>query len=197
MSSGPRSTAAPSASEPLRSRTRRHTSGVLGQRWGVTDAEVGRRYPCDDLVPAPALEVWRGVTVDASPEQVWRWLIQVRLAPYSYDWIDNLGRRSPQELRDLDDPKPGDTFTTAGARFGCGEVLSVAHAEHLTARILGATISYVLVPEGGSTRLLMKLVLLEKHWWNVPLAIGDWPMARRQLLNFKQLAETSAPAGSI
>ena len=75
---------------------------VLGDRWGVTDAEVARRYPCDDVVPAPVLQVWRGVTVRATPELVWPWVTQLRLAPYSYDWIDNLGRRSPQELQPAD-----------------------------------------------------------------------------------------------
>jgi hypothetical protein len=33
---------------------------VIGDRWGVTDAEVARRYPCDDVVQAPTLQAWLG-----------------------------------------------------------------------------------------------------------------------------------------
>jgi hypothetical protein len=162
---------------------------VIGERWGVTDEEVGRRYPCDDLVPAPVLQLWRGVTVDAPPSRVWPWLCQLRLAPYSYDWLDNLGRRSPRELRGLPDPRPGEPFSTLGGRRSVGRVLAVAPEEHLTAVILGAVMSYVLRPEGGSTRLLLKIVMEREHWYAPALAVGDWPMARRQLLNLKALAE--------
>lgn len=162
---------------------------MLGDRWGVTDAEVARHYPCDDLVPAPTLQVWRGVTVDAPPAAVWPWLVQVRLAPYSYDWIDNLGRRSPQELRGLADPEPGDAFTCVGGRFRAGRVLSVTHGEQLTARILGALLSYVLVPTSGGSRLLLKVVSDMPRGCAVPVGLGDWVMARRQLLNWKALAE--------
>ena len=74
---------------------------MIGARWGVSDSEIALRYPCDAFLPAPALQVWRGVTVQAEPEQLWPWLTQVRVAPYSYDWIDNLGRRSPRTLLHL------------------------------------------------------------------------------------------------
>lgn len=163
---------------------------MLGERWGVTDDEVALRYPCDGLVPSPSLQLWRGVTVDAPPAQVWPWLCQLRLAPYSYDWLDNLGRRSPRELRGLPDPKPGEPFTCVGGRFAAGLVLAVAHEEHLTASIMGAVLSYVLVPEGGSARLLLKIVSDRARWYATPLAVGDWPMARRQLKNLKSLAES-------
>jgi len=81
---------------------------VIGDRWGVTDAETRRRYGCDDFVDAPTLEAWRGVTVFAAPATVWARLRQVRLAPYSYDLLDNLGRRSPRERRELPEPEVGD-----------------------------------------------------------------------------------------
>jgi hypothetical protein len=165
---------------------------VIGERWGVTDEEVAAHYPCDDVVASPAVQVWRGITVDATPAQIWPWLCQLRLAPYSYDWLDNLGYRSPRELRGLPDPQPGEAFSrVAGGRIAVGRVLSVSHEEHLTAQIMGAVLSYVLRPEAGGTRLLMKVVL-ERRWYAVPVAVGDWPMARRQLLNLKSLAEATA-----
>lgn len=162
---------------------------MIGERWGVTYDEVARRYPCDDVVPSPVLQLWRGITVDACPAEVWPWLCQVRLAPYSYDWLDNLGRRSPGELRGLPDPRPGEAFSCIGGKFGVGRVLSVVREEHLTASILGAVMSYVLNPVGGSTRLLLKIVMERGRWYGPALAVGDWPMARRQLKNFKALAE--------
>ena len=162
---------------------------VMGQRWGVTDAEVARRYPCDDLVPDAPVELWRGVTVDAAAPTVWRWLRQVQLAPYSYDWIDNLGRRSPRELQEMSEPEVGQHYSRTAGRWKIGRILAVEPGVHLTATILGAVMSYVVVPEGASTRLLLKIVLPKRRWYSTPLALGDWPMARKQLLTLKRLAE--------
>lgn len=163
---------------------------MLGDRWGVTDAETSARYPCDDLVPRPTLRAWRGVTIDASRTSVWRRLVQVRLAPYSYDWIDNGGHRSPRELLELPDPVPGDPFS-ATAGHPIGRVLDVEHEVHLTARIMGATMSYVLRPEGETTRLVLKIVAPGRRLAAQLLCLGDLPMARRQLLTLKSLAESA------
>jgi hypothetical protein len=162
---------------------------VIGQRWGVTEQEVARHYPCDDLLTPPVLAVWRGVTVNAPAEVVWPWLCQLSLAPYSYDWLDNLGRRSPRELRGLPDPQPGERFSSIGGRFGVGRVLSAVHDVHLTAEIMGAVMSYFLIPDGDATRLVLKIVIRSRRWYAPAIAVGDWPMARRQLLNLKALAE--------
>jgi hypothetical protein len=167
---------------------------VIGDRWGVSAEEAERRYPCDELVHDPVLQAWRGVTVDAPVERVWPWVRQIRLGPYSYDWIDNLGRRSPQSLHPLADPVPGDPFTSALRGRPLGVVVSVTPGEQLTARIMGVVMSYVLVglEPGDRTRLLLKVVAesLPGARATVPLlAIGDLVMARRQLLNLARLAQ--------
>lgn len=162
---------------------------MIGDRWGVTNSETLRSYPCDDFVTAPTLQAWRGVTVDAPAEVVWPWVAQVRLAPYSYDWIDNLGRRSPRELVGLPEPRVGDRFTTAGGRER-GRIVSIEPGNQLTGTIMGAFMSYVLVPQHhDTTRLLLKVVMRTNRLVALGLSIGDLVMARRQLLNLKRLAE--------
>ena len=116
-------------------------------------------------------------------------MAQIRLAPHSYDWIDNLGRRSPRELADLPEPRVGERFTTGGGRE-LGRIVSIDPGKQLTGTIMGAYMSYVLVPEDhGTTRLLLKIVMQATRWTAPALCVGDLIMARRQLLNLKQLAE--------
>ncbi|SEP49466.1 polyketide cyclase [Amycolatopsis saalfeldensis] len=162
---------------------------MIGDRWGVSDSEVARAYPCDDFVTSPTLQAWRGVDVRAPAEAVWPWVTQVRLAPYSYDWIDNLGRRSPRALLRLPEPQAGERFTTAAGRR-LGRIVSVEPGKQLTGRIAGVFMSYVLVPqEHGTTRLLLKVAARTSSGAALVISVGDLVMARRQLLNFKRLAE--------
>jgi hypothetical protein len=165
---------------------------MIGDRWGVADADVSRSYPCDDFAAAPVLQAWRGVRVEAPAAAVWPWVAQVRLAPYAYDWIDNLGRRSPRRLMGLPEPRVGEPFTTAGGRR-LGRIVSVDPGRQLTATIMGAFMSYVLVPvQCDATRLLLKVVMRTSRWAAPALSVGDLVMARRQLLNLKHLAEGAA-----
>lgn len=56
--------------------------------WGATANEVARRLPGDDLVPKPTFNATRAITIAASPEQIWPWLVQTgvnRAGWYSYD----------------------------------------------------------------------------------------------------------------
>jgi hypothetical protein len=164
---------------------------VIGDRWGVREDEVSRHYPCDDLVLDPVLAAWRGVTVHANPAQAWLWIRQLQLAPYSYDWIDNRGRRSPQHLSDLADHYVGGQYSSSFGR-PVGRVVAVEPGVGLTGKIMGAYMSYVLVPEGDQTRLLLKVVAGTGRIKAPLLCVGDLVMARRQLLNLKRLAERSA-----
>jgi hypothetical protein len=162
---------------------------MIGDRWGVSESETRRPYPCDDFVDAPVLQAWRGVRVQAPAEAVWPWVAQVRLAPYSYDWVDNRCRRSPRELAGLAEPRAGERFTAVGGR-PAGRIVSVDPGRQLTATIMGAFMSYVLVPQDdGTTRLLLKVAARTSRWAAPALSVGDLVMARRQLLNFKRLAE--------
>jgi hypothetical protein len=162
---------------------------MIGDRWGVSGSEASRAYPCDDLIASPTLQAWRGVSVEAPAEVVWPWVAQVRIAPYSYDWIDNPGHRSPRELAGLPEPQVGDRFTTTAGR-SVGRIVSVDPGRQLTGNIGGFFMSYVLVPqEPDGTRLLLKVVARTTRWAALVLSVGDLIMARRQLLNLKQLAE--------
>ncbi|MFC1438848.1 hypothetical protein ABUW04_11310 [Streptacidiphilus sp. N1-10] len=162
---------------------------MIGDRWGVREEEVAREYPCDRFVDRPALRAWRGVTIETPAERVWPWVMQIRVAPYAYDWIDNGFRRSPQRLVELSEPQVGEAFTTAAGRKR-GRIMAVEQGVQLTGRIMGGYLSYVLVPESPDrTRLLLKVVMQVNPLVAVGLSLGDLVMARRQLLNLKRLAE--------
>ena len=63
------------------------------QNWGATSQEQDSALPGDELVAGPASVATRAVTVDASAEEVWRWLVQIgqdRGGMYSYDWLENI-----------------------------------------------------------------------------------------------------------
>ena len=97
-------------------------------------------------------------------------------------------------LVDLPEPRVGDRFTSVGGRPQ-GRIVSLDPPRQLTATILGAYLSYVLVPEGPqATRLLLKVVMQSTRF-GVALSVGDLVMARRQLLNLKRLAELESSRG--
>ena len=137
---------------------------------------------------------------------MWPWLCQVQVAPYSYDWIDNLGRRSPRELLGRPDPQPGEPFSRVGGRFPVGRVLAVEHGQHLTATIMGALMSYLLVPDAAGTRLLLKIVirrrqLVDRGAGDRGLADGAAPVVELQGARggprlAPQATQNSLPSGS-
>ena len=178
---------------------------ALCDSWGTTPAERRLEFPCDHRIMESAAAYYRGVGVEASAALVFRWLCQMRVAPYSYDWIDNFGRRSPQSLIDgLEDLAPGQTF------MRIFELLDFAPDRHLTlrtkperrtTRIFGAVwVSYLILPLSATqSRLLVKLRVqytrgVPGRFMRLVLPWGDWIMMRRQLLNFKRLAQRSQQA---
>jgi hypothetical protein len=75
--------------------------GPWQRRWGTTDDEIQRAMPGDALLRPDALSTTRAITIDASPEDVFPWLLQIgygRGGWYSYDWIDNDGKPSVERI---------------------------------------------------------------------------------------------------
>jgi hypothetical protein len=63
--------------------------------WGVDPTEAAMPLAGDDLVPVPTGIETRAITIDAPPEAVWPWLVQMgfgRAGWYSYDRFDNRSR---------------------------------------------------------------------------------------------------------
>ena len=70
-------------------------------RWGASDEEVAGPYPGADVVPDGARGPTMAVTIDAPPEQVWPWLVQMggdRGGWYSWDRLDNAGCPSARRV---------------------------------------------------------------------------------------------------
>jgi hypothetical protein len=69
--------------------------------WGATDDEVAGPFPGAELVPGGERGATMGVTIEAAPDQVWPWLVQMgwdRGGFYSWDLLDNAGRSSATEV---------------------------------------------------------------------------------------------------
>ena len=71
---------------------------MLGLNWCASVAERKAPLPSDELLPGARTRCDRAISIDASLPLVFRWLCQLRIAPYSYDVLDNLGQRSPRQL---------------------------------------------------------------------------------------------------
>jgi hypothetical protein len=62
-------------------------------RWGATAAELSAAMPGDELVPGPALVTNRAVTIQAAPEKIYPWLLQLgadKAGMYSYTWLETM-----------------------------------------------------------------------------------------------------------
>ncbi len=166
--------------------------------WQATTEEVGADYRCDALAARPGSRMVRAVTVDAPPATVWAWLGNLRVAPYSYDLLDNLGRRSPRTLRsDLAPLAVGDRVMTMFT------VVEVAPDEELVirahpgpgARLFGdVLVGYTVRPSATGCRLLAVLHVAggdtaAARLRHVALAWGDLLMMRKQLRTLAALAE--------
>jgi hypothetical protein len=177
-------------------------------RWGATDVEVAGAMPGDDIVPDPSFNATRAITIEAPPEAVWPWIVQMgyrRAGFYSYDLFDNAGYDSADRvLPDHQEPKVGDWMPMASKvnDTTAFKVKGFAVNEWLLWEKPDSTWAWKLIPlEGGRTRLIVRLKA--KHPWPSPgaallsvflLEIGDFPMMRKAMQGIKARAEHAQPA---
>ena len=178
-------------------------SNGIAHTWGTTAEERALAFPGDRSEDAAWSSLFRGVSIAAPAVIVFRWLCQLRAAPYSYDWIDNRGHQSPRTLT------PGlEQLAVGQPVMEIFQLESFQAPVHLTLanpgggrgeRLFGPLRCTYWVRPGtpDRVRLLVKLRAapprgLLSRLGLAALAWGDLVMMRRQLLNLKALAEAQA-----
>jgi hypothetical protein len=171
--------------------------------WGATSQEVSRPLPGDELVARPTFNATRAISIAAAPEQVWPWLLQVGLTRagwYSYDILDNLGRRSARRIiPELQGLAPGDVVPMSPDGKQGMRVHSMDAPRSMVWGTPGETTwAWQLDRHSdGSTRLITRV--RSRYRWLSPsiafsalLEFGDIWMMRKMLLNIRDRAEQGA-----
>jgi hypothetical protein len=170
---------------------------------------VDRSFPGDDLLAEADIISTRAVTVEAQPGAVWPWLAQMgsgRGGVYTYDWIENLFGLHMHSvdviLPEFQDIDVGDA-QTLGKK---GPTLRVAICEKDRVVVLrsddGNWIwTFVLLPEGGSTRLVSRNRIATPgasapvRWlYRYVMEPGSLIMERKMLIGIRERAEHLATA---
>lgn len=163
--------------------------------WGSTPAERAVRYPAQDLLDGHLLH--RAIDVAAPAEVAFRWLCQLTVAPYSYDWLDNGGRRSPGTL------SPVAEQLVIGQHvmrifelvaFEPGRSMTLVVVDRKALRMFGPLAVTYQVNPLGSSRARYVAVLVVGSWGirGRALAYGDAVMMRKQLRTLARLASARA-----
>jgi hypothetical protein len=161
--------------------------------WGSTAEERALAYPCDRFVENPNLVLFRAIDVAADPPVLFRWLCQLKAAPYSWDLLDNFGRRSPR-MRD-----PANERLAVGDRImKIFQLVDFERDRQLTAvvdktRLFGelATTYAVRPLSDGNSRWVIKIVARVSRFspWRTLMPAGDLFMMAKQMRTLKALAE--------
>ncbi|MFI5912567.1 hypothetical protein [Dactylosporangium sp. NPDC051541] len=167
--------------------------------WGTRPEETALTFGGDAIVPGREA-YYRAVDVRAPAPVAFRRMCQLRVAPYSYDWIDNRGRRSPRALTPgVDELATGQCWMTIFTlvAFEPGRELTFRITERGGRALFGdIVVTYRLLELGPRhCRLVAKLHIPRPRGpleavTRPLLCAGDLVMMRRQLLNLASLAQS-------
>ncbi|HVN15470.1 MAG TPA: hypothetical protein VMT73_06995 [Anaerolineales bacterium] len=174
-------------------------------RWGATNDEIAASYPGDELVPSPRITYTRAVTVNAAPEEIYPWIVQLgaeRGGMYSYSWFEtNIlhcelinADRIHDEWQNL---KVGDQVKMCPGNFG-PPPYQVVMIQKNQAIVLGhqdngqwiEVWQFNLVPQSdGTTRLVIRSRNAAQGWFWDLIRPGEFIMMRGMMLGIKERAE--------
>jgi hypothetical protein len=185
------------------------------QTWGATDAEIKAILPGDEIVPDANLRSTKGLTIQAPPETIYPWLLQIgvdRGGMYSYDWLENLFGLNVHTVDrivpEYQEVQVGDfwRFTPKDYVLSPGPGLYVRQLIENEAVLLCFgmegkpedtcidTWQFVLVPQtDGSTRLLLRSNMAIEQELPIKLTYFiQFIMERKMLLQIRERAEQLA-----
>jgi hypothetical protein len=173
--------------------------------WGATVDEVGVPLPGDTLLEHAQFRSTRAITIDAPPEAVWPWLVQVgcgRAGFYSNDLLDNLGRPSATTIvPDLQHLEVGQWVPMSPSGTPSDRTAFKVQSFEVNRSLLWSkpdgTWAWQLTPaDNNRTRLVTRVRAV--YDWRRPLTallgvilmeFGDFAMQRRMLRGIKARAE--------
>jgi hypothetical protein len=175
------------------------------RRWGTTPEDLTRVMTGDRVIANPTHSATHALTVDAPPEDIWPWLVQMgyrRGGLYSYDWLDQLFGYLDRPSADRVLPECQQLSVGDLIPLGRGEGFPVTAIEPYRALVLSGTKDQVqwvwqfgLYPlDEGRTRLVSRgtqcLANTISMWLFMRvMEPAAFIMTRRMLLGVKQRAE--------
>ncbi|MBP7593943.1 MAG: hypothetical protein KBA85_20235 [Chloroflexi bacterium] len=182
------------------------------KNWGATTAETRADLLGDDMVAQANLRFTKGITIQASPAQVYPWLLQIgvdRGGMYSYDWLENLFglnvHSTDRIVPEYQKVQVGDfwRFTPKDYVLNPGPGLYVRQLRENEAVLLCFGMEgkaedpcvdswqFVLLPQAdGSTRLLLRSNMAMKPELPIKLTyFVQFIMERKMLLTLRERAE--------
>lgn len=193
-------------------------AGVVALRrlwmFGATPFERTRALPGDDLVPTPRIASTRAILINAPPDAIWPWLVQIgwqRAGWYSYDLLERLvgaadfvdGPHSAQRIvPELQTLAPGDAIRLGPEPMPAFTVMEVDPPRALVLGgsdgVEGTSVSwtFALEPLGDRTRLIARFRLTyppttANHLMWGASELAHMIMEQKMLRGIRQRAEAS------
>lgn len=190
------------------------------QQWGATEEERIVRLPGDELVTEPAAQLTRVITIDAPPDRVWPWIVQLgadRGGFYSYDWLENLFglmiHSADDVVADWQELQVGDVVYASRDRTAGWHVVDLRPNETLVLKVADVAAgrplrrdeqlkweflwTFALRPTAsGATRFLVRERVAFgsalTRMVMAPVGVVSFVMTRRMMLGIKTRVEATA-----